>query len=89
MGRDRAKTKASSSSRYESSSVAGGGLNELVVDKWKTIKSDSWGNKKEQQESYIQLKNQELDIQEAAHRDAADLKREELVLQRETLELLQ
>ncbi|GJW62783.1 hypothetical protein Tco_0112118 [Tanacetum coccineum] len=47
IGRDRAKKKASSSSRYESSSVAGGGLVELVADKWKSIKLASWEKKKE------------------------------------------
>ncbi|GKD00808.1 hypothetical protein Tco_1171082 [Tanacetum coccineum] len=62
IGRDRAKKKASSSSRSTSSAVAGGGLVELVADKWKSIKSASWGKKKEQQDSYIQLKNRELDL---------------------------
>ncbi|GJZ86104.1 hypothetical protein Tco_0657714 [Tanacetum coccineum] len=45
MGRDRAKKKASSSSRSKSSYVAGGGLVDLVTDKWKSITSASWGKK--------------------------------------------
>ncbi|GKB56161.1 hypothetical protein Tco_0912347 [Tanacetum coccineum] len=64
-----------------------GGLVDLVVDKWKSLKSTSWGKKKEQHESYIQLKNQELYIQEVAYREVAELKRDDLALQRQTLEL--
>ncbi|GJU85993.1 hypothetical protein Tco_1293539 [Tanacetum coccineum] len=41
----------------------------------------------EQQDSYIQLKNRELDIQEAARKEAAELKRAKLEIQRRTLEL--
>nr|GFA63470.1 hypothetical protein [Tanacetum cinerariifolium] len=44
--------------------------------------SAKWGRMKEQQDSYIQLKNRELDIQEAARREAANLKREKLAIQR-------
>ncbi|GJS42387.1 hypothetical protein Tco_0567430 [Tanacetum coccineum] len=62
IGQDQAKKKASSSSRFESSSVAGEGLVDL-------------------------LKNRELDIQEASRQEAAELKREKLALQRQTLEL--
>ncbi|GKE02254.1 hypothetical protein Tco_1390237 [Tanacetum coccineum] len=66
-GWDRAKNKvASSSSCSEFSSIAGGGLVELVANKWKSIKSATWGKKKEQQESYIHLKNQELEINSVA-----------------------
>nr|GEW37391.1 hypothetical protein [Tanacetum cinerariifolium] len=61
IGRDRVKKKASSSSsRSATSSIIGGGLVELVADKWKSIKLASWGKKKEQQDSYIELKNREL-----------------------------
>ncbi|GKD95019.1 hypothetical protein Tco_1374856, partial [Tanacetum coccineum] len=82
------KNKASSfSSRFATSSIAEGGLVELVADKWKSIKSASWEKKKEQQDSYIQLKNQELDLHDAARRKATELKREELALQRQTHEL--
>nr|GEV03899.1 hypothetical protein [Tanacetum cinerariifolium] len=35
---------------------------EMVADTWKSIKSANWEKMKEQQESYIQLKNRELDI---------------------------
>ncbi|GKC73520.1 hypothetical protein Tco_1119403 [Tanacetum coccineum] len=87
IGDDRAKKKASSSHRSESSSVVGGGLVELVADKWKSIKSASWGKKKEQQDSYIQLNNQELDLKDVTRYEAAELKREELALQGQTLEL--
>ncbi|GKB04541.1 glutathione S-transferase T3-like protein [Tanacetum coccineum] len=45
IGRDRAKKKASSSSRSEASSGAGGGLVDMVADKWKSLKSVSWGKK--------------------------------------------
>ncbi|GKC37703.1 hypothetical protein Tco_1050087 [Tanacetum coccineum] len=41
----------------------------------------------EQQQSYIQLKNRELDIREAERREAVELKREKLAIQRRTLEL--
>nr|GFA59859.1 hypothetical protein [Tanacetum cinerariifolium] len=60
--RDRANMKASSSTRYESSSITRGGVVELVADKWKNNKSANWGKKKEKQNSYIQLKNRELDL---------------------------
>ncbi|GKB88433.1 hypothetical protein Tco_0960705, partial [Tanacetum coccineum] len=74
IGRDLAKKKASSSSsRSATSSVAGGGLVDLVADEWKNIKSASRGKKKGQQDSYIQLKNRELDIQDAARREATEL----------------
>ncbi|GKB24391.1 hypothetical protein Tco_0863792 [Tanacetum coccineum] len=43
--------------------------------------------KKEQQQSYIDLKNRELDIHEKASREAAELKRQELEIKRKTLEL--
>ncbi|GJW46933.1 hypothetical protein Tco_0078579 [Tanacetum coccineum] len=87
IGHDRAKKKPSSSYRSATSSVAGGGLDELVPDKWKSIKSEGWGKKKEQQDSYIQLKNRELDLQDTARREAAELKRKELALQPQTLVL--
>ncbi|GKA25256.1 hypothetical protein Tco_0711365 [Tanacetum coccineum] len=74
IGRDRAKKKASSSSsRSATSSVAGGGLVDLVADKWKSIKLASRGKKNEQQDSCIQLKNRESDIQDATRREAAEL----------------
>ncbi|GJR46197.1 hypothetical protein Tco_1314300 [Tanacetum coccineum] len=84
MGHDRAKAKKKSfaSSRGGSSSFV-----DLVADKFLNIKKEKWGKMKEQQESYIQLKNQELDIREAKRREAAELKREKLAIQRRTLEL--
>ncbi|GKD81619.1 hypothetical protein Tco_1348458 [Tanacetum coccineum] len=45
------------------------GLVEFVVAKWKNIKSKSWGKKKEQQDSYIQLKNSKLDLQDATRHE--------------------
>ncbi|GJT55957.1 hypothetical protein Tco_0991011 [Tanacetum coccineum] len=66
MGHDRskAKKKSSTSSREGSSSFV-----DLVADKFMNIKS---GEKmQEQQDSYIQLKNRGLDIQEAARKEAA------------------
>ncbi|GKC77595.1 hypothetical protein Tco_1128369 [Tanacetum coccineum] len=41
IDRDRAKNKASSSSRSKSSSIAGGDLVDLVTDKWNSLKSAS------------------------------------------------
>ncbi|GJV78851.1 hypothetical protein Tco_1514721 [Tanacetum coccineum] len=84
MGRDRskAKNKSSASAREGSSSFV-----DLVADKFFNIKSTKWGKMKEQQDSYIQLKNRELDIQEVARRDVAELKREKLAIRRRTLEL--
>ncbi|GJZ28809.1 hypothetical protein Tco_0573456, partial [Tanacetum coccineum] len=55
MGRDQAKKKSSASSREGSSFV------DLVADKFFNIKSAKWKKMKEQQDSYIQLKNRELD----------------------------
>ncbi|GKB69808.1 hypothetical protein Tco_0931220 [Tanacetum coccineum] len=80
IGRDRAKKKSSASSREGSSFV------DLVADKFFNIKSAKWRKTKEKQD-YIQLNNRELDIQEAARLEAADLKREKLEIQRRTLEL--
>ncbi|GJW45195.1 glutathione S-transferase T3-like protein [Tanacetum coccineum] len=88
MGQDQAmKKKSSTSSRFEASSAAGGGIVDMVADKWKSFKVVCWGKKKEQQQSYIDLKNRELKIQEKANREAAKLKRQELELKRKNLEL--
>nr|GEZ61945.1 hypothetical protein [Tanacetum cinerariifolium] len=59
MGRDQAKAKKklSISSRERSSLFV-----DLVADKFLNIKRGIWGKMKKQQESYIQLKNRELDI---------------------------
>ncbi|GJX06272.1 hypothetical protein Tco_0194204 [Tanacetum coccineum] len=64
MGRDasKAKKKSSTSSRKGSSSFV-----DLVDEKYLGIKSTKWEKMQEQQDSYIQLKNRELDIQEATH----------------------
>ncbi|GKB22643.1 secoisolariciresinol dehydrogenase-like protein, partial [Tanacetum coccineum] len=69
MGRDRSKAKKKSpaSSREGSSSFV-----DLVADKYLGIKSTK-EKMQEQQDSYIQLKNRELDIQEAARKEAAEL----------------
>nr|GEW64754.1 hypothetical protein [Tanacetum cinerariifolium] len=84
MGGDRSKAKKkSSASAPEGSST----FVDLVADKLFNIKSTKWRKMKEQQDSYIQLKNRELDIQEAARREVAELKREKLAIQRRTLEL--
>nr|GFC42895.1 hypothetical protein [Tanacetum cinerariifolium] len=83
MGWDRARAKKSStSSRYEASFVVGGGIVDMVADKQKSFKAVGWGKMKEQQQSYIELKNRELDIHEKANREAAELKRQELELTR-------
>ncbi|GKB50890.1 hypothetical protein Tco_0901643 [Tanacetum coccineum] len=84
MGRDasKAKKKSHASSREGSSSFVA-----LVVDKYLGIKSTNWEKIQEQQDSYIQLKNQELDIHEAAHKEATDLKREKLEIHRRKLQL--
>ncbi|GJX92466.1 hypothetical protein Tco_0345792 [Tanacetum coccineum] len=81
MGRDRskAKKKSSTSSREGSSSFV-----DLVADKFMNIKSKNWGKMNEQQDSYIQLKNRELDIQEAA-----ELKRDKLEIPHRTFKLIQ
>ncbi|GJY61810.1 RNA-directed DNA polymerase, eukaryota [Tanacetum coccineum] len=84
MGRDRAKAKKKSSAfTHEGSSS----FVDLVVDKFLNMKKEKWGKREEQQQSYIQLKNPELDIREAERREAAELKREKLSTQRRTLEL--
>ncbi|GJZ47881.1 hypothetical protein Tco_0601713 [Tanacetum coccineum] len=45
IGQDRAKKKSSSSSRSEASCAAGGSIIDMVADKWKSLKSVSWGKK--------------------------------------------
>ncbi|GKB46056.1 hypothetical protein Tco_0896809 [Tanacetum coccineum] len=45
IGRDRAKKKSSSSSRSEAYCAAGGSIVDMVADKWKSLKSVSWGKK--------------------------------------------
>ncbi|GJX49761.1 RNA-directed DNA polymerase, eukaryota [Tanacetum coccineum] len=84
IGRDRAKAKKKSfaSSREESSSFV-----DLIADKYLGIKSTKWEKMQEQQDSYIQLKNRELDIQEAAHKEGVDLKIEKLEIQRRKKEM--
>ncbi|GKD43217.1 hypothetical protein Tco_1267862 [Tanacetum coccineum] len=84
MGRDysKAKNKSSTSSREGSSSFVN-----LVAEKFLNIKSTKWEKMQEQQGSYIQVKNRELDMQEAARKEAAELKRSKLEIQRRTLEL--
>ncbi|GKA99223.1 ribonuclease H-like domain-containing protein [Tanacetum coccineum] len=84
MGRDhsKAKNKSSTSSREGSSSFV-----DLVDDKFLNIKSTKWEKMQEQQDSYIKVKNRELDMQEAARKEAVQLKRAKLEIQRRTLEL--
>ncbi|GKE91621.1 hypothetical protein Tco_1572716, partial [Tanacetum coccineum] len=87
MVRDQAsKKKSSTSSCSEASSATLGGIVDMVADKWKSFKVVGWG-KKEQQQSYIDLKNRELEIQKKANREAAELKRQKLELKRKNLEL--
>nr|GEV33071.1 hypothetical protein [Tanacetum cinerariifolium] len=64
-GAAKAKKKSTASSREGSSLFV-----DLVAYKYLGIKSAKWEKMQEQQESYIQLKNRELDIQEAAHKEA-------------------
>ncbi|GKB64673.1 hypothetical protein Tco_0920859 [Tanacetum coccineum] len=83
-GRNRAKAKKKSfaSSREGSSSFV-----DLVADKYLGINLTKWEKMQEQQDSYIHLKNRELDIQEAARKEATDLKRKKLEIQRRKLRL--
>ncbi|GJX72308.1 ABC transporter G family member 7 isoform X2 [Tanacetum coccineum] len=84
LGRDAAKAKKKSfASSREGSSL----FVDLVADKYLGIKSTKWERMKEQQDYYIQLKNRELDIQEVARKEATDLKREKLEIQRRKLQL--
>nr|GEW50764.1 hypothetical protein [Tanacetum cinerariifolium] len=69
----KAKKKSSASSHKGFSSFV-----DLEADKYLGIKSTKWEKMQEQQDSYIQLKNRKLDIQEAVRKKAADLKREKL-----------
>nr|GEV15644.1 Gag-Pol polyprotein [Tanacetum cinerariifolium] len=79
LGRDAAKAnkKSFASFREGSSSFV-----DLVADKYLGIKSTKWEKMQEQQDSYIQLKNRVLDIQKAARKEAAKLKKEKLEIQR-------
>ncbi|GJS26784.1 hypothetical protein Tco_0487404 [Tanacetum coccineum] len=83
-GRDQsmAKKKSTASSRGKSSSFV-----DLVAEKFLNIKKEKWNKREKQQQSYIQLKNRELDIREAERREAAELKREKMAIQLRTLEL--
>ncbi|GJT16957.1 probable protein S-acyltransferase 17, partial [Tanacetum coccineum] len=56
----KAKKKSAASFRGKSSSFV-----DLVADKFLNIKKDKWNKREEQKQSYIQLKNRELDIREA------------------------
>nr|GFA06349.1 hypothetical protein [Tanacetum cinerariifolium] len=84
LGRDtaKAKNKSFASSRDGSSSLV-----DLVADKYLGIKSTKWGRMHEQQDSYIQLTNRELDIHDAARKKATDLKREKSEIQCRKLQL--
>ncbi|GKA89542.1 hypothetical protein Tco_0811354 [Tanacetum coccineum] len=84
MGHDalKAKKKSPASSREGSSSFV-----DFVAEKYLGIKSIKWEKMQEQQDSYIQLKNRELDIQEVARKEAAELKRAKLEIQRQKLQL--
>ncbi|GJS50018.1 hypothetical protein Tco_0600139 [Tanacetum coccineum] len=84
LGRDdaKAKKKSPASSREGSFSFV-----DLVADKYLGIKSTKWERMQEQNDSYIQLKNRELDIQKVARKEATDLKREKLKIQRRKLQL--
>ncbi|GKC96564.1 hypothetical protein Tco_1162006 [Tanacetum coccineum] len=62
-------------------------LNPLRADKFYNMKQKKWGKKDKEQQSYIELKNQELSIREAEAREIAQPKREKLEIQRRTLEL--
>nr|GEX80636.1 hypothetical protein [Tanacetum cinerariifolium] len=84
MGHDRSKAKKKSSVSSRGGSFS---LVDLVADKYLGIMSTKWEKMQEQQDSYIQLKNQELDIQEAARKAAADLKIEKLEIQCRKLQL--
>nr|GEY66897.1 hypothetical protein [Tanacetum cinerariifolium] len=78
----KAKKKSAASSHGKSSSFV-----DLVADKFLNIKKDKWNKGEEQKQSYIQLKNRELDIREAKCREAVELKREKIASQRRTLTL--
>ncbi|GKA67733.1 hypothetical protein Tco_0767650, partial [Tanacetum coccineum] len=86
MGRNcsKAKKKSSASSREGSSSFV-----DLVADKYLGIKSTKWEKMHEQQDSYIKLNNQELDIQEVVRKEATDLKREKIKIPHRTFKLIQ
>nr|GEV58169.1 hypothetical protein [Tanacetum cinerariifolium] len=84
MGRDRSKAKKKS---VGSSRVGSFSFVDLVADKLLNMKRKKWGKRDEQQQSYIKLKYWELSIREAGVREAAQLKRERLEIQRRMLEL--
>ncbi|GKB09057.1 hypothetical protein Tco_0837369 [Tanacetum coccineum] len=84
MGRDRSKAKKKSPT---SSCEGSSSFVDLVADEFLNIKTTKWEKMQEQQDSCIQLKNQELDIQEEARKEAAELKRAKLKIQHRTLEL--
>ncbi|GJV93084.1 hypothetical protein Tco_1540897 [Tanacetum coccineum] len=85
-GCDRDKKKASSSSRSEYSSVAGVDFVELVANKWKSIKSASC-EKKEITRLLSTVEESGVRYPGCCASGAAELKREELTLQHQTLEL--
>ncbi|GKE97223.1 hypothetical protein Tco_1582078 [Tanacetum coccineum] len=84
LGRDAAKAKKKS---YASSPEGSSSFVDLVADKYIGIKSTKWEKMHEQKDSYIKLNNQELDIQEVVRKEATDLKRVKLEIQRRKLQL--
>ncbi|GKC27644.1 hypothetical protein Tco_1034938 [Tanacetum coccineum] len=69
MGRDQANAKKKScASSCEGSSL----FVDLLADKFLNMKKKKWEKREEQQQSYIQLKNRELDIREAERREATE-----------------
>nr|GEX44156.1 hypothetical protein [Tanacetum cinerariifolium] len=68
IGRDRAKKKSSTSSRYEASFVAGEGIVDMVADKWKSLKSAN-GEAAELKRQELELKRKNLELKLRNKRD--------------------
>ncbi|GKD06464.1 hypothetical protein Tco_1181438, partial [Tanacetum coccineum] len=80
MGRnqEKAKKKAAGSSSL---------IVDLVADNFYNMKHKNREKKDKEQQAYMEMKNQELNIREADAREIAQLKREKLEIQRRMLEL--
>ncbi|GJY93338.1 hypothetical protein Tco_0509120 [Tanacetum coccineum] len=84
MGHDRAKKEAPSSSILSKSLTdVIRILVDMIVDKWKNIKSGIWGKRKEAQDSYIELKSRQLQLEEQKRQSEEEAYQEHRELKRE------
>ena len=74
-GRDKDKKKTSSASIPSESSVATPLFVDRLVDKWKNIASGFFSKKKEAQESCLEMKHQQMELEEKARQQQMELEK--------------